>query len=189
MKKKGFTLIELMVVVAVIGILASVAIPMFSRYMKKAKTAEAPLNLRKIYDGQIVFYQGEHPSAAGTLMSKQFAYCAPQPAIKPGRNKHVGNWEDRGWPLIKFAADGPVQYVYLVEVAPDPVPSPPARPAWIPALGLATPPSGVAGFAARAVGDLDEDSTMAEFMRVASVNTVTGEIEGGAGVSQLDPEE
>jgi type IV pilus assembly protein PilA len=55
-KKRGFTLIELMIVVAIIGILAAVAIPAFINYMKRAKTSEATLNLKSIAEGAVSYY-------------------------------------------------------------------------------------------------------------------------------------
>ncbi len=48
-RQDGFTLVELMVVVAIIGLLSAVAIPNFKKYQAKAKTSEAKLQLSAIY--------------------------------------------------------------------------------------------------------------------------------------------
>jgi type IV pilus assembly protein PilA len=50
---KGFTLVELMVVVAIIGILSAIAIPNFKTYQAKAKTSEAKIQLASIYQAEI----------------------------------------------------------------------------------------------------------------------------------------
>ncbi len=47
--QKGFTLIELMIVVAIIGILAAIAIPNFVRFQAKSKQSEAKANLKAIF--------------------------------------------------------------------------------------------------------------------------------------------
>lgn len=55
-RQDGFTLVELMVVVAIIGLLSAVAIPNFRKYQAKAKMAEAKLQLSSIYTAQTAFF-------------------------------------------------------------------------------------------------------------------------------------
>ena len=54
--KKGFTLIELMIVVAIIGILAAIAIPNFLRFQAKSKQSEAKTNLGGIFTAQTSYF-------------------------------------------------------------------------------------------------------------------------------------
>ena len=54
--QSGFTLIELMIVVAIIGILSAIAIPNFARYQSKSRQAEAKIALASVYGGEKAFY-------------------------------------------------------------------------------------------------------------------------------------
>jgi type IV pilus assembly protein PilA len=54
--KKGFTLIELMIVVAIIGILAAIAIPNFLKFQAKSKQSEAKANLGAIFTGEVAYF-------------------------------------------------------------------------------------------------------------------------------------
>jgi len=57
LKRKGFTLIELMIVVVIIGMLASLAIPRFMKASKKAKKSEACIMLKHIYSAAQIYFQ------------------------------------------------------------------------------------------------------------------------------------
>ncbi len=54
--ESGFSLVELMIVVAIIGILATVAIPNFQRFQAKARQSEAKTNLSALYSAEKAFY-------------------------------------------------------------------------------------------------------------------------------------
>jgi type IV pilus assembly protein PilA len=54
--KKGFTLIELMIVVAIIGILAAIAIPNFMRFQAKSRQSEAKTNLGGVFTAQTAYF-------------------------------------------------------------------------------------------------------------------------------------
>jgi type IV pilus assembly protein PilA len=151
MKKKlqrGFTLIELMIVVAIIGILAAVAIPAFMDYMKKSKKSEAALQLNKIgknaktnYIENQTFALTDETGGAVTAaqMPVAAAGCCAQGTTTKDKNKcdSLGStWAaDSGWAALNFQIDEPTLFTYTYD--------------------------GTAGteFVATAVGDLDCDST------------------------------
>lgn len=71
-RKKGFTLVELMVVIAIMVILAATATPVFSGYIRRAKAAEYLTQCRAIYVGVEVYLEGlEEKPESRTLNAEE----------------------------------------------------------------------------------------------------------------------
>lgn len=77
MKRSGFTLIELMIVVAIIAFLAMVSVPTFTRFLAKAKRAEAYMNLSSLYAAQKAYW-AENGSYTSNLSGDKSAGWKPE---------------------------------------------------------------------------------------------------------------
>jgi prepilin-type N-terminal cleavage/methylation domain-containing protein len=80
-KKSGFTLIELMIVVAIIGILAAIAIPKFAQLIRKSGEGASKGNLGAIRSSLSIYYgdmEGQYPTAiAGLTVAGKYLATVP----------------------------------------------------------------------------------------------------------------
>ena len=158
--QQGYTLIELMIVVAITGILAAIALPSYRSYMQRSKTSEAITFLSEIRQRQEAYRAefGQYCSASAAPGTAISGGGWNPPVLPTGGSRTVFSTQP-GWTDLGAAPHGPSLFQYRTTAGP-----PGTNP------GVPSFPSNDFWFVAHARGDLDDDGDVVIFEVISASN-------------------
>jgi prepilin-type N-terminal cleavage/methylation domain-containing protein len=151
---EGFTLVEVAIVVVILGVLTSIAIPAFVEQLRRARTSEATGNLNSLFRSASALYaqeraeKGIDADVASNCVVGDTALTPAKPSLQKQRFDSVG-----GFRLLNFSIADYVYYGYQISSV--------AGAAAMKCPGASAGQAGVYTFVAR--GDLDGDGTQSLF--------------------------